>query len=143
MLCSVSFFCDTGPLSTASNNNPEQISSLLLLCRYLSAMGYAFDGYAQAEFSGFAYSCASGLAPSISGFLPQFLPNTPILRSPASLRMIEAPGAGCVVQLDSILTYFNLSRPFWMTCVILLGYLGVLHIATFIGLMQLTKKEKR
>lgn len=43
-------------------------------------MGYAFDGYAQAEFTGVSYSCNSGLAPSIVGFLPKFLPNTPIIR---------------------------------------------------------------
>jgi hypothetical protein len=30
-----------------------------------------------------------------------------------------------------------------MTCVILVGYLGVLHVATFIGQLHLTKKERR
>lgn len=106
-------------------------------------MGYAFDGYAQAEFTGVSYSCADGLAPSIAGFLPEFLPNTPIIRSPTAVRQISTPGPGCVVTLDSILDYFNLHRPFWQTSVILLGYLGVLHVATFIGQLQLTKQEKR
>src|SRR5512135_2294898 len=87
-------------------------------CRYLSAMGFAFDGYAQAEFTGVTYSCASGLAPSIVGFLPKFLPNTPIIRSPAAASQL-AGTEGCVVHLDSILAYFSLFRPFWMTCVIL------------------------
>jgi hypothetical protein len=105
-------------------------------------MGFAFDGYAQAEFTGVTYSCASGLAPSIVGFLPKFLPNTPIIRSPAAASQL-AGAEGCVVQLDSILAYFSLFRPLWMTCVILVGYLGVLHIATFLGQLQLTKKERR
>lgn len=111
--------------------------------RYISAMGFAFDGYAQAEFTGVTYSCANGLAPSIVGFLPEFLPNTPIISTPTALRQITQPGAACVVHLDSILGYFSLYRPFWMTAVILFGYLGVLHLATFGGLMQLTKKERR
>lgn len=105
-------------------------------------MGFAFDGYAQAEFTGVSYSCASGLAPSITGFLPKFLPNTPIIRSPTAAAQLQG-AEGCVVHLDSILGYFGLFRPFWMTCVILVGYLGVLHIATFLGQLQLTKKERR
>jgi hypothetical protein len=106
-------------------------------------MGYAFDGYAQAEFTGVTYSCSGGLAPSIVGFLPKFLPNTPIIRSPAAMNQLQGSSGDCVVQLDSILNYFNLFRPFWMTCVILVGYLGVLHVATFLGQLQLTKKERR
>jgi hypothetical protein len=106
-------------------------------------MGYAFDGYGQAEFSNIAYSCANGLAPSIVGFLPQFLPNTPAISSPLVTRTITAPGPSCIVDLDSIIAYFNLFRPFWQTCVILAAYLIILHLATFGGLLQLTKKERR
>lgn len=106
-------------------------------------MGYAFDGYAQAEFTGVTYSCSGGLAPSIVGFLPKFLPNTPIIRSPAAMNQLQGSSGDCVVQLDSILGYFNLFRPFWMTTVILVGYLGVLHVATFLGQLHLTKKERR
>jgi len=111
--------------------------------RYISAMGYAFDGYAQAEFTDVTYSCANGLAPSIVDYLPEFLPNTPVIKTPAAMRQITNPGPSCVVHLDSILSYFSLYRPFWMTTVVLFGYLGVLHLATFGGLMQLTKKERR
>lgn len=112
--------------------------------RYLSAMGFAFDGYAQAEFSGVTYSCSGGLAPSITGFLPEFLPNTPILRSDTAARQISGtPGAGCVVELDSILNYFDLHRKFGVTVAILFVYLAVLHLATFLGQLHLTKQEKR
>jgi len=113
------------------------------LCRYLSSLGFAFDGYAQAEFTGVSYSCANGLSPYMGQFLPAFLPNTPQLRSPAALARFNRPGQECVVHLENILVYFNLYRPFWMTCVILVGYLGVLHVATYGGLLMLTKKERR
>jgi hypothetical protein len=106
-------------------------------------MGFAFDGYGQAEFAGVSYSCAGGIAPTITGFLPKFLPNTPIIRTQAAINQLQNPGEGCVIHLDQILSYFGLFRPFWMTCVILLGYLGVLHVATFIGQLQLTRKERR
>lgn len=106
-------------------------------------MGYGFAGYAQAEFSGVSYSCAGGLAPSIMAYLPAFLPNTPQISSPFVLRQIQDPGADCVVNLDSILGYFQLFRPYWMTAVILLGYLGVVHVATYLGFLWLTKKERR
>ena len=106
-------------------------------------MGYAFDGYAQAEFKGLTYSCADGLAPSIVGFLPEFLPNTPAIRGPQATRLLSNSGPNCVIQLDAILSYFDLYRPFWITTVILLVYLGVLHLATFGGLLMLSRKEKR
>jgi hypothetical protein len=106
-------------------------------------MGYAFDGYGQAEFAGVAYSCANGLAPSIAGFLPEFLPNTPAIRTPLVSRAINNPGADCTVDMDTVLAYFSLFRPFWQTCVILVAYLVILHLATFGGLLQLTKKERR
>ncbi|KAF8067234.1 ctr9 [Scenedesmus sp. PABB004] len=87
--------------------------------RYISAMGFAFDGYAQAEFGGVSYSCAGGLAPSIVAFLPEFLPNTPAITSPLVLNQVNNPGPTCRVELGSILSYFDLFRPFWQTVVIL------------------------
>lgn len=106
-------------------------------------MGFAFDGYGQAEFSGVTYSCGSGLAPSIVSVLPDFLPNTPIIRSDRAISMFQNPSPDCTITLNVILDYFSLHRPFWATCVILVGYLAVLHAATFGGLMHLAKKEKR
>lgn len=68
---------------------------------------------------------------------------SPQRRSPAAMQQLQGSGGDCVVHLDSILNYFALFRPFWMTCVILVGYLGVLHVMTFIGQLHLTKKERR
>jgi len=110
--------------------------------RYLSTLGYAFDGYAQAEFGGVSYSCAGGLSPYMSSYLPTYLPNLlPVVRSQMGTMNQARPD--CTIDLGKILDYFGLHRRFWVTCVILVGYLGVLHIATYLGLLMLTKKERR
>lgn len=106
-------------------------------------MGYTFEGYTRAEFLGVTYSCAGGLAPSIIAYIPTFLPNTPRINSPLVQTALKNPGPDCVVNLDSILDYFQLFRPFWMVTVILIGYLGFFHILTYFGFIWLTKKEKR
>eukprot|EP00878_Enallax_costatus_P000100 GHUV01000134.1.p1 GENE.GHUV01000134.1~~GHUV01000134.1.p1 ORF type:complete len:870 (+),score=236.10 GHUV01000134.1:1054-3663(+) len=111
--------------------------------RYLSAMGYAFEGYSRAEFLGVTYSCAGGLAPSIIAYIPTFLPNTSQINSPLVQNALKNPGSNCTVRLDSILDYFQLFRPFWMVSVILIGYLGFFHVLTYFGFIWLTKKEKR
>jgi ABC-type multidrug transport system ATPase subunit len=111
--------------------------------RYISAMGFGFEGYARAEFLGVTYSCAGGLAPTIIAYIPTFLPNTAQINSPIVRNALTNPGKDCTVRLDSILDYFELFRPFWMVVVILLGYLGFFHIVTYIGFLYLTKKEKR
>lgn len=111
--------------------------------RYISAMGYGFEGYTRAEFRGVTYSCAGGLAPTIIAYIPSFLPNTTQINSPIVRNALSNPGPDCTVRLDSILDYFELFRPFWEVVVILLAYLGFFHIITYLGFLWLTKKEKR
>lgn len=107
-------------------------------------MGYGFEGYAQAEFRDLYYNCSGGIAPDLLGFLPTFLPNTPILRgNTINNQLTNASPGGCVVDLNSILDYFQLMRPFWMIAVILIGYLLFFHVVTYLGFLWLTKKEKR
>lgn len=59
-------------------NKPARPS--LVSPRYISAMAYAFEGYATAEFKGGSYSCANGLPTDVIGYLPSFLPNTTALQ---------------------------------------------------------------
>jgi hypothetical protein len=33
--------------------------------------------------------------------------------------------------------------PFWKTSLILLGYLGVVHVITYVGFLGLARKERR
>jgi hypothetical protein len=62
-------------------------------------MGFAFEGFAIAEFAGGAYSCAEGLAPDIVGYLPAFLPNTTAIAAPFVRDALLHPGEGCVIDL--------------------------------------------
>ncbi|GBF87651.1 ABC transporter G family [Raphidocelis subcapitata] len=111
--------------------------------RYISAMGFAFEGYSIAEFVGGSYSCAGGLASDILGYLPTFLPNTPAVSSPLVRGVLTNPGPDCVIDLGSILTYFGIAKPLWLVFVILIGYLAVLHVATYFAYLGLARKERR
>lgn len=106
-------------------------------------MGFSFNGYAQAEFTGVVYGCSGGLTAGINEYITAFLPNTNGLNTGFVQNAIKNPGADCVVRTDEILKFFNLFRPFWLTVVILIGYLLVCHAFTFIGLVHIARKEKR
>jgi hypothetical protein len=43
----------------------------------------------------------------------------------------------------SILDYFNLFKPIWLTVVILAGYLLVMHALTFGAYLLVGRKERR
>jgi len=64
-------------------------------------MGFAFEGYATAEFKGGVYSCAGGLAVDVVGFLPSFLPNTTSITSPFVRNALLSPGEGCIIDLGA------------------------------------------
>lgn len=111
--------------------------------RWVSAMGYAFDGFATAEFAGASYGCADGLAPDVVGFLPALLPNTAAVASPLVRDALLSPGADCAVDLDAVLAYFGAGRPLWATALILLAYLLVCHGLTFGAYVRLARREAR
>ena len=43
----------------------------------------------------------------------------------------------------SILAYFEIFKPIWEIIVILLGYLGVMHLLTYGAYVVLARKERR
>jgi MFS-type transporter involved in bile tolerance (Atg22 family) len=49
----------------------------------------------------------------------------------------------CLVSNDALLQYMQYSRPFGSSVAILLGYLGVVHVLTFVGMLLLANKEAR
>lgn len=67
--------------------------------RYISAMGFAFEGYLTTEFAGGTFSCAGGLAPELTAYIPVLLPNTTVIASPLVRNILINPGADCVVDL--------------------------------------------
>jgi hypothetical protein len=106
-------------------------------------MGYAFAGYSQLEFNGLSVSCQSGLSNTVVDTLPRYLPTVTLLRSDFVINTLKRPGADCEIQLSTITQYFGVSYTLWQVIVILLGYLLVVHLATFLGLLWLAKKERR
>jgi hypothetical protein len=44
---------------------------------------------------------------------------------------------------DALVAPLGFTRPFGVSVGILLGYLGVLHILTFLGLLMATRNERR
>ncbi len=63
--------------------------------------------------------------------------------SPFVLNMLRHPGADCSLDLTTVLVFFGISLTFWKTLVILLGYLGVMHLLTYGGFVLLGAKEQR
>ena len=53
------------------------------------------------------------------------------------------PDPNCVLDTNSILTYFNFHRPFWVSVVILFAYLGIMHILTFASMLIAARRERR
>lgn len=173
VLCHTWLTCRTEPPYCCSVYKHHFIAPTLhnivsIMCRYISAMGYGFEGYTRAEFEDVTYPCSiPGLFNNtMFDYLPLLLPNANVTYTGqgfnttvplADLRtnplyatilsdqlQIQAEAnPNCIVNLGAIVTYFQLFRPMWTTFVILIGYLGVVHVLTYLGLLNLTRKERR
>jgi hypothetical protein len=71
------------------------------------------------------------------------MPRTKLLRTPAVERMLVQPGADCIMSLDAVLAYFDVTWPVWGYALSLVIYLLIVHGLTFIGLCRLAYKERR
>ncbi|KAI8463050.1 MAG: P-loop containing nucleoside triphosphate hydrolase protein [Monoraphidium minutum] len=112
--------------------------------RYASAVNFTYSAYLRAEFSGAAFSCAGGLAPKdLVDAMRQMLPNTPQLRTSVFDRTLLAPGQGCVMDMDAVLEYLDMTSPVWVYLLSLAAYLVVMHGLTYLGLLLLARKERR
>lgn len=121
--------------------------SALSNLRYLSALHYAFEGLLGVEFGGRTFPCPSaGLDAVSAGFFTQLLPGAANLVTPAMLQGLtngSEAAAGCVVNSDAVAQYFGFSRSFGVTLGVLVGYLGVLHVVTFVAMLLIARKEAR
>jgi hypothetical protein len=50
---------------------------------------------------------------------------------------------GSTTEGDGVLETLSFSRPFYMSALVLLGYLGVLHILIYLGLLLVARRERR
>jgi hypothetical protein len=71
------------------------------------------------------------------------LPNTKILQGRAAASMLNRPDPDCVIDAGPALAYFDFGRPFAPTFAILVGYLLVCHVLTYVALRVVARKEKR
>lgn len=49
----------------------------------------------------------------------------------------------CVFQEEVLLEPMGFNRPFGVSVSILVGYLGVVHVLTFLGLVLAARRERR
>lgn len=49
----------------------------------------------------------------------------------------------CLFKQDALVAPLGFTRPFGVSVGVLLGYLGVLHVLTFLGLLMATRNERR
>ncbi|WIA10023.1 hypothetical protein OEZ85_010235 [Tetradesmus obliquus] len=112
--------------------------------RFLSALHYAFEGMVQIELGGRRFACpAAGLDSQSAAFLTQLLPGAASLLSPSRLQQAVGAQQGCAVDSSAVAAYFGMSRRFGTTIGILLGYLGLMHAATFAALLLVARRERR
>jgi hypothetical protein len=117
----------------------------LVPVRWVSAVYYAFTAFVKGELGhGAGYTCDKGLLqPDLIALVRSLLPNTGVLRSSVVTNTLTNPGADCLVNPGAVLEYYSATAPAVVDLAALLGYLVILHIATFVGLVVLAKKERR
>lgn len=114
--------------------------------RWVSAMGYTWNGITKIEFENRNFTCADGvgvLIPDLQAAVTEGLPNLDGGQASIFTNIVSDPDPDCVLNTNRILNFFDIDTPFWTTMCILLGYLGVLHILTFAGLKLLANKDKK
>jgi hypothetical protein len=112
--------------------------------RYLSAMGYAFEGLTRAELSGRTYNCSSGMDPSRLTLIERLIPAAKgALDMPVVQQALRNPGENCELHADAVLGLYGMERGFGMLAGVLVGYLAALHLATFLSLVMLSRRERR
>ncbi|KAI8464872.1 MAG: P-loop containing nucleoside triphosphate hydrolase protein [Monoraphidium minutum] len=124
-------------------NFPEVINQWLTYLRYVSATYYSFEAVTQIEFAGVNLSCRQGFSQTEMAFVLGAFPNTSNSQKNQVNLFLGQPNPNCVMDTNSIIRYFQFGRPFWMSVVILLGYLGVCHLLTFGAMLVAARRERR
>jgi hypothetical protein len=111
--------------------------------RYISATYYSFEAVAINEFQDTYLSCASGLSSTELAFLLGAFPNTQDTQRNQMRMFFARPDPNCVFDTNQIVKYFEFWRPFWMSAVILIAYLLICHILTFVSMLVAARRERR
>eukprot|EP00882_Tetradesmus_deserticola_P030598 GHRQ01034440.1.p1 GENE.GHRQ01034440.1~~GHRQ01034440.1.p1 ORF type:complete len:104 (-),score=42.62 GHRQ01034440.1:435-746(-) len=92
------------------------------------------------------FTCSVSLVALVcSCTTPPFNCQSSGLTSPAAVLVALLPVAvrSCIVDTIAVVDYFEFGRPFTTTVGILLGYLGVMHVLTYIAMVLSARKEAR
>jgi hypothetical protein len=111
--------------------------------RWFSALCYAFEGIMVTEFGNMTYACDKGLDSGSLTMLKTMLPGNRFLNMPVVQRGLESPGADCIADTNAVLRYYGFDRSFGKTFGILLGYLTVCHVLTYLAMIFVARKERR
>eukprot|EP00882_Tetradesmus_deserticola_P018251 GHRQ01019603.1.p2 GENE.GHRQ01019603.1~~GHRQ01019603.1.p2 ORF type:complete len:152 (+),score=42.53 GHRQ01019603.1:49-456(+) len=95
------------------------------------------------EFGNMTYACNKGLDSASLTMLKTMLPGNRFLSMPVVQRGLEAPGADCIADTNAVLHYYGFERSFGNTFGILLGYLTVCHVLTYVAMTFVARKEQR
>ena len=111
--------------------------------KWLSAAYYAFEALSVVEFEGLKVSCAGGMDIGGVDFLRRLLPNSKVLRTRAAAAALERRDPDCVLDAGPVLAYFEFGRGFAPTLGILVAYWLLAHLATFVALRSVARREVR
>jgi len=105
----------------------------------------SFEAACINEFQDSVYRCGSTVGFGASGVTDALLlafPNSNANQRTAAQSLLS-PDPKCVLSTTQILTYFQFSRPFWESIVILFSYLIACHILTFVAMLSAARRERR
>jgi hypothetical protein len=111
---------------------------------YVAAMPFVVAGAVRNEMYGQAFDCSGGLQPDVADAVGRLMPTVGLFQAQVVQQRLRAPGADCVLLGDDMVGYFSYqaatpARAFG----ILLGYLGVVHVLTFLGVCLVARRERR
>ncbi|KXZ56416.1 hypothetical protein GPECTOR_1g370 [Gonium pectorale] len=143
VMCVLAYLIASQVLYAAAIATPNQDTAFMVAIAW-TAVNILMSNYLAAEYRGRVSSCSSGFGTPVLSVLPEYLPGNPALHPENYLkRLLGTPGPDCTVDTNLILRYFGMREPFWRLAVILLGYLGVLHLITYAALRLTAGRERR
>lgn len=118
----------------------DVVFNWLTQLRWFSALYFAFEGLLTIQFKGFDYKCTGALSEDNIAFIQDFVPSIS-QRLNVVVSSLNQPN--CILRPEATFAYFGFSRPFSTTISILIGYWLATHLATFIAILVLARRERR
>jgi hypothetical protein len=112
--------------------------------RYLAVLPHVLAGAVRAEMAGQEFDCSGGLPQDMVTAVGDLLPTVNLFRSDYVQNLLRNPGPDCKIYGDQMMEYFGFSgSSTGKVFGIVLGYLGVVHLLTYVAVVVVTRKERR